>query len=346
MFKRHKEPSIFSEKTHLNIGILGSGSFGTALAITFASKNNITLWGNDPEIIKEINEQRTNRRYLENVKIPNNIKATLSIEEAVKDAHIVIFAVPSQANREVALLAKPFIRKQTILISAAKGLEKNTELRMSQVLHQVLPSNPVVALAGPSHAEELSMGIPTTVVAASRNIEHAKKVQEVLVTPTFRVYTLKDVIGVELGSVLKNIIAIAAGVSDGLGLGSNSNAALITRGLVEIIRFGKKMGANQETFLGLSGLGDLVVTCTSPLSRNWTLGNKIGKGKSLEQALSEMSMVCEGVKATEVVYTIAKKKHIDMPITTQVYQLLFENKDPKQAVRDLMTRDIKSEKFY
>ncbi|HCL57597.1 MAG TPA: NAD(P)H-dependent glycerol-3-phosphate dehydrogenase [Spirochaetia bacterium] len=337
---------IFFKKTGLKIAVLGSGSFGTALASTFAPKNNVYLWGNDPDIIEEMIEFKTNKKYLKEVVLPDNLKATIDIEKALDKADIIIFAVPSQATREVAVKSKEFIKRNSIIVTVAKGLEEGTALRMSQVLHMVLPSNPVVVLAGPSHAEELSLQVPTTVVAASRKEKYAKRVQETLVTPFFRIYTSKDVIGVELGGVLKNIIAIASGITDGLGLGSNTRAALITRGLVEMIRFSKKLGANQETFLGLSGLGDLIVTCTSPLSRNWTLGNKIGKGKSMEQALSEMTMVCEGVKAALVVHDISIKKGIEMPITTQIYKVLFEKKDPKKALADLMTRTIKSEKFY
>jgi glycerol-3-phosphate dehydrogenase (NAD(P)+) len=309
---------IFFKKNNMKIGILGSGSFGTALAITLSQRNQVTLWGNDPETAEEILTHRTNKKFLKDATIPENVQVTLDISKLIKNSDLIIFAVPSHATREVAVKAKKYLQRKTILVSVAKGLEEATELRMSQVLHQILPANPIVVLSGPSHAEELANGIPTNVVAASRKDKHARRVQETLVSPTFRIYTSRDVVGVELGGVLKNIIALAAGINDGLNFGSNSKAALITRGLVEIIRFGRRMGASKETFLGLSGMGDLIVTCTSSFSRNWTLGNKIGKGKNLEEAISEMSMVCEGVKATRVVSGIARKKRIDMITKTGI----------------------------
>lgn len=333
-------------KNNLKIGVLGSGSFGTALAITFSERNQVTLWGHNPSVIDVIKSDRSNPKYLKEITIPEKIEVTINLDEAVKNTDILVFAVPSQATREVATKVRKHIKRSTIVVSVAKGLEEGTGLRMSQVLHQVLPGNPIVVLSGPSHAEELGRKVPTNVVAASRKDKYARKVQESLLAPYFRIYTSKDVVGVELGGVLKNIIALAAGINDGLGFGSNSKAALITRGLLEISRFGKRMGAKNETFLGLSGLGDLIVTGTSHFSRNWTLGNKIGSGKNLEQALSEMSMVVEGVKATRIVWEISKHKRIVMPITQAVYQILFEGKNPKEAVYELMSRSIKSEKPY
>lgn len=337
---------IFFKKTNQKITILGSGSFGTALAVTFAEKNQVFLWGNDPAQIEDIQENRENSAFLPGVTVPDSVEVTLDIETALKNADMVVFAVPSQAMREVALTSKPFIRSKMMLINVAKGLEESTGLRMSKVLGQVFPLNAIAVLSGPSHAEELGRGIPTTVVAAATKEKYAKRIQETLVTPKFRIYTSKDIIGVELGGVLKNIIAIAAGINDGLGYGDNSRAALITRGLVEISRFGKKMGAKFETFLGLSGIGDLVVTATSSLSRNYTFGKKIGQGKKYEEAVAEMRMVCEGIKAALVVHDLSRKKHVEMPIAREVYKVLFEKKDPRLAVRDLMTRSIKSEKMY
>lgn len=337
---------IFHKKNNWKIAVLGSGSFGTALALTFAQRNQIALWGNEPEIVKEINEKRTNSRYTADAVIPERVHATESLEEALENADFVVFAVPSQATRDVAHRVKPFLKRRSILISVAKGLEEGTGLRMSQVIHAALPANPIVVLSGPSHAEELAKGIPTTAVVASRKEKYARWTQEALVTPLFRIYTSKDVAGMELGGVLKNIIALAAGINDGLNLGANSKAALITRGLVEIIRFGKKMGARPDTFLGLSGLGDLIVTCTSSFSRNWNVGYGIGQGKKLDEVLMGMTQVAEGVKATRVVYEVAKKKGIEMPITGQIYQVLFENKDPRQVVKELMTRTIRSEQLY
>jgi len=334
---------MFFNKSKNKIAVLGAGSFGSALAIALSEKSDVVLWGNNPEIIKEINTQRTNKFYLENAIFPKNITATIDIE-MIKEVNTVIFAVPSSATREVAIKAKQFINKKAIVVSAAKGLEETTGFRMSQVLSSIL-SNPVVVISGPSHAEELAVGVPTSVVAASEKIKYAEIIQKEFSSKILRIYSAKDVIGVELGGVLKNIIAIAAGINRGLGLGVNSQSALITRGLVEIVRFGTAMKAKKETFLGLSGIGDLIVTATSDLSRNWRLGYKIGKGKSLEEALSEMKMVCEGVKTTQVVYPIALKKRIEMPITEQIYKVLFERKDPKQAVKDLMTRSLKEERI-
>jgi len=334
---------MFFNKSKNKIAVLGAGSFGSALAIALSEKSDVVLWGNNPEIMKEINTQRTNKFYLENAIFPKNITATIDIE-MIKEVNTVIFAVPSSATREVAIKAKQFINKKAIVVSAAKGLEETTGFRMSQVLSSIL-SNPVVVISGPSHAEELAVGVPTSVVAASEKIKYAEIIQKEFSSKILRIYSAKDVIGVELGGVLKNIIAIAAGINRGLGLGVNSQSALITRGLVEIVRFGTAMKAKKETFLGLSGIGDLIVTATSDLSRNWRLGYKIGKGKSLEEALSEMKMVCEGVKTTQVVYPIALKKRIEMPITEQIYKVLFERKDPKQAVKDLMTRSLKEERI-
>lgn len=337
---------IFEKKTGLQIAVLGAGSFGTALASTFASKNSVVIWGNVQSVVDEINEKHTNSYYFENLKIPETIKATTNLEEAIDGSDIIVFAVPSQATREVAEKCRNLIQKNMILVSVAKGLEEKTGKRMSEILHETLTGIPIAVLSGPSLADELARKVPTTVVAVSDNEDVAKEVQEALVTPFFRIYTSTDMIGVELGGVLKNIIAIAAGINNGLGFGSNSKAALITRGMVEMIRFGKALGAEEETFLGLSGIGDLIVTCTSDLSRNWNCGFRIGKGQTLEQALKETKTVCEGVKATLVVQQIAKEKGIDMPITNAVYQVLFENKNPLEAVRELMTRDIRSEKMY
>jgi glycerol-3-phosphate dehydrogenase (NAD(P)+) len=335
---------MYKKNEHL-ICVLGSGSFGSAIAVTIASRNDVLIWTNQEEVYKEISEKRTNENFVKGVKIPANVKVFLDLEQALKNSDIVLFTVPSQATREVALRAKPYIDKNVILVSLAKGLEQKTEQRMSEVLREIYPDNPIVVLSGPSLAQEVAMGIPTTIVAASTDLEAAEYIQESLVTPTFRIYTTEDVIGVEMGGMLKNIIALASGINDGLGFGANSRAALINRGLAEMIRFGKAMNAKSETFLGLSGLGDLIVTCNSTLSRNFSLGFKIGRGLSLKEALAEMTHVCEGVYATEIVYNMAIKKDIEMPITNEVYNILFCGKNAKQAVKDLMTRSIKPEKI-
>lgn len=331
-------------KANLKIAILGGGSWGTALSILLEKKGyNIYLWEKFQENVEDLNRYRENKKFLPGVIIPPRINITSDLEKAIFDASPIIITVPSHAVRDVVVcLAKLIKRKDVLIVSAVKGIERESLLRMSEVIGCFL-SNPVVVLSGPSHAEEVSRDIPTTVVV-SGNDERAKNfVQNIFMGKTFRVYTNRDMIGVELGGALKNIIAIATGISDGLGFGDNTKAAIMTRGLREITRLGITMGAEPQTFSGLAGIGDLVVTCTSRYSRNRALGEMIGEGKTLNEALKCMVMVAEGVFTTIAAKELAEKAGVELPITNQVYEVLFKAKDPKLAVNELMERRAKRE---
>lgn len=320
--------------------VLGTGSWGSALGLTLAKKGyEVSMWTLNEEQAKRINKTKENIDYLPGVLFPNNMTVTTSLEEAVLNSIIIVLAVPSQAIRSVCNQIKPFIKDEQIIVDVAKGLEKGTGLRLSEVVEEELPNNPYVTLSGPSHAEEVARDIPTTVVVASTNLEVARRVQDIFMGPKFRVYTNPDIVGVELGGALKNIIAFGAGICDGLGLGDNSKAALMTRGIREISRLGVAMGADASTFSGLSGIGDLIVTCTSMHSRNRRAGILIGQGKSLEETLEEVKMVVEGITATEVAYEVSKKLNVDMPITSSIYSILHSNLNPNEVVIDLMMRN-------
>ena len=320
--------------------VLGAGSWGSALALVLAKKGyEVIMWTLSKEQADKINKTKENVDYLPGILLPNNISVTTNIEEAVKDSKIIVLAVPSQAIRIVSSQIKSFIKDEQILVDVAKGLEKGSGLRLSEVCKQELPNNPYVALSGPSHAEEVAKDIPTTVVVASKDLEVAQIVQDIFMSPKFRVYTNPDIVGVELGGALKNIIAFGAGICDGLGLGDNSKAALMTRGIREISRLGEAMGANASTFTGLSGIGDLIVTCTSMHSRNRRAGILIGQGKSLDETLKEIKMVVEGITATEVAYEVAKKLNVDMPITNAIYSVLYKGLNANEVVTELMTRN-------
>ncbi|HSQ88032.1 NAD(P)H-dependent glycerol-3-phosphate dehydrogenase [Romboutsia sp.] len=322
------------------ICVLGAGSWGSALALVLAKKGyEVSMWTLNEEQANKINKTRENIDYLPGVLFPNNIAVTTDIEEAVVDSKIIVLAVPSQAIRSVSKQIKPFVKEKQILVDVAKGLEKGTGLRLSEVCEQELPNNPYATLSGPSHAEEVAKDIPTTVVVASQNLEIAQIVQDIFMSPKFRVYTNPDIVGVELGGALKNIIAFGAGICDGLGYGDNAKAALMTRGITEIGRLGAAMGANVSTFAGLSGIGDLIVTCTSMHSRNRRAGILIGQGKNLEETLKEVKMVVEGITATEVAYEVAKKLNIDMPITNAIYSVLHNGSNPNEVVIELMMRN-------
>ena len=324
--------------------VIGAGSWGSALALSL-SKNGykVDMWSRDEEQVKQINEKRENPNFLPGVIFPDSIRLSTDVESVIKDSKIIVLAVPSQAVRSVSKQIKPFVKKEQIIVDVAKGLEKGTGLRLSEVVKQELPDNRYVVLSGPSHAEEVSRYMPTTIVSSSESLEAAEIVQEAFMSPTLRVYTNPDVIGVELGGALKNIIAFAAGVCDGLGYGDNTKAALMTRGITEIGRLGIAMGADVRTFTGLAGIGDLIVTCTSMHSRNRRAGILIGQGKSLEETLAEVKMVVEGIVATEVAYEVGKKLNIELPITSAIYSVLYEGKDAKEAVNNLMTRSKKNE---
>ncbi|MGL5314882.1 MAG: NAD(P)H-dependent glycerol-3-phosphate dehydrogenase [Peptostreptococcaceae bacterium] len=322
------------------ICVLGAGSWGSALSLVLAKKGyDVSLWTLNEEQADKMNKTKENIDYLPGVLFPNNIKVTTNLEESVKSSKIVLLAVPSQAIRSVCKQIKPFLTDEQILVDVAKGLEKGTGLRLSEVCKEELPNNPYVTLSGPSHAEEVAKDIPTTVVVASEDLDVAQTVQDVFMSPKFRVYTNPDIVGVELGGALKNIIAFGAGICDGLGLGDNAKAALMTRGIREIGRLGAAMGADASTFAGLSGIGDLIVTCTSMHSRNRRAGILIGQGKSLEETLKEVKMVVEGITATEVAYSVAKELNVDMPITNAIYSVLHDGANANEVVIELMMRN-------
>lgn len=331
----------------MKVAVLGSGSWGTTLALTLQDNgHSVCCWTIEDSTIQNVNEKRENSRYLPGVPIPQAVRFTKDLPEAVHDAGMFVCAVPSQVTRKVIPeVIKVLNRGKQIWVPVSKGIENDTYLRVSQVIHQVgsVPDENIVALSGPSHAEEVSRHIPTVVVAASTRLESARLVQDAFMNHYFRVYASEDIVGVELGGALKNIIALAAGICDGAGYGDNTKAALITRGLVEINRLGVEMGARSDTFAGLSGMGDLVVTCMSRHSRNRYVGEQIGRGRSLDDILGEMVMVAEGVKTTLSAYEIAQARNVEMPITEQVYLTLFENKKPEDALHDLMTRASKIE---
>lgn len=329
----------------MKVGILGGGSWGTTLAILLYEKGlSVKIWEFSDEQVEIISKKRENIKFLPGIFIPQEIEITSCLEDVVKDSKVIVIAIPSQVVREVVKRLPPMITPDVVIVSGVKGLEISTMKRISEVIGEYLPQETKVGvISGPSHAEEVSRKIPTAIVAAAQDEKIAKFIQDIFLTPSLRVYTNTDLVGVELGGALKNIIAIAAGISDGLELGDNTKAALITRGLVEIIQIGRILGAREPTFLGLSGLGDLVVTCTSGYSRNRYLGEMIGKGSSLQEVLSSMVMVAEGVSTTKATKELAKKVNIELPITNEVYKVLFESKSPKQAVSDLMLRSAKAE---
>ncbi|WP_128894456.1 NAD(P)H-dependent glycerol-3-phosphate dehydrogenase [Longirhabdus pacifica] len=323
------------------VAVIVAGSWGTALASVLAeNEHEVIMWSRDEQQVDEMNIHHSNEKYLPGVKLSSRITATASMEEAMLHTEAVVLASPSHAMRQVVSQMKPYYKHGVPVIHVTKGFEPKTLLRMSEVIEDELQlqDNDVVVLSGPSHAEEVIQKCPTTVVVASNCKENAEKAQDLFINSHFRVYTNPDVVGVELGGALKNIIALGAGLSDGLNFGDNAKAALLTRGLAEIARLGMTMGGDSLTFAGLSGIGDLIVTCTSKHSRNWRAGYMIGQGKPLDEVLEHMGMVVEGIKTTEATYQIASNLDIEMPITTQLFQVLFQNKAPKLAVEDLMGR--------
>ena len=331
-----------------NIAVLGAGSWGTALAISLATSGHaVTLWARRSEAAVAMARHRHNPSYLPDVVIPESVSITADLEEAATEAVVWVMATPSHAERALAERLAPFATETLIVVSVAKGIENETLLTTTQVLGDVLtpplPSEHIGVLYGPSHAEELAAGLPTTIVAAAPSQEVAEQIQTIFMTPRLRVYVNDDVIGVEIGGSVKNVMAIAAGIGDGIGYGDNAKAAIITRGMAEIQRLGVAMGARPATFAGLAGIGDLVVTCTSRHSRNRYLGEQIGQGKSLAEVQSEMQMVAEGVRTTASVRALARRYHIEMPITEAVYAILFDGKKPADAVHELMTRSAKHE---
>ncbi|MFZ3102391.1 MAG: NAD(P)H-dependent glycerol-3-phosphate dehydrogenase [Desulfitobacteriaceae bacterium] len=323
------------------IAVYGAGSWGTALAVLMSKVGHeVALIGRNSEEMEAMKCSRENVRYLPSIALPVNLEITTDL--ASLSAETVIFSIPSHGVREVARLAKPYLQQDTIIVNTAKGLEEGTQLRLSQVIAEELPGLPIAVLSGPSHAEEVGQAMPTTVVVASE-LPIAEKIQGLMMTPEFRIYTNPDVIGVELGGALKNVIALCTGIAEGLGFGDNTKAALMTRGLAEIARLGVALGGNPLTFAGLSGVGDLIVTCTSLHSRNRRAGVALGQGKLLEQVLKDVGMVVEGVKTTKVAYELGRTQGISMPIVEQAYAVLFEGKDPKAAVFELMGRGKRHE---
>lgn len=328
----------------MKIGVLGDGGWGTALAILLSKKGyKVGLWGAFPDYIAFLKRKRENVKFLPKTRIPDEISISSDLGEVIFDADLVLLAVPSHFMRQVVRRLKEFEMADPIVLSVAKGIENETLMRMSKVIAEEINPPKLAVLSGPSHAEEVALGIPTTVVASSSEEWVANDVQEIFMSERFRVYTSPDVIGVELGGALKNIIAIAAGISDGLGFGANTKAALLTRGMVEITRLGVKMGSDPATFKGLSGIGDLITTCISPYGRNRMVGELIARGKRLNQILSEMEMVAEGIRTTKSAWALAQKHQVDMPITREIYLVLYQEKDPRRAVSDLMMREPKPE---
>ncbi|WP_336991909.1 NAD(P)H-dependent glycerol-3-phosphate dehydrogenase [Bacillus toyonensis] len=329
------------------VTVLGAGSWGTALSIVLADNGyKVRLWGNKIEQIQEINEKHTNEMYLPGVYLSEKIKGYESLTDAMEETDTVLLVVPTKAIRIVMQEVKRRAKRPITFVHASKGIEPQSFKRISEIIEEEMPKElieSIVVLSGPSHAEEVSKRLPTTITAASSYLEGAEKVQEMFMNTNFRVYTNRDIIGVELGGALKNIIALGAGISDGLGYGDNARAALIARGLTEITRLGYMMGANPLTFTGLTGVGDLIVTCTSIHSRNWKAGNLLGKGYKLEEVLKNMGMVVEGVRTAEAAYQIAKKMNIEMPITNAIYNVLFNGRDAKEEVDKLMGRTGKGE---
>lgn len=330
-----------------NVVVLGAGSWGTALAIVLTENgHNTLLWTLHEEQAKEINEQHTNKRYLPNTVLPESLKVTSDLEVAAKHGSTIVMAIPTKGVREVCGNISNYLSEKTLFVHVSKGIEPDSLMRISELMKESLAENTVsdiVVLSGPSHAEEVVLQHPTTVTAACKNLKAAEKVQNLFMNQYFRVYTNEDVVGVEIGGALKNVIALAAGMTDGLNFGDNAKAALITRGLAEISRLGVKMGGNPFTFAGLTGMGDLIVTCTSVHSRNWRAGNMLGKGMKLEQVLEEMGMVVEGVRTTKAAYQLSQKYDVSMPITSALYDVLFKNMEPKALVESLMLRTKKSE---
>lgn len=328
------------------ITIIGAGSWGTALAKLLADKGEkVSVWGHRPELIADVNRLRENSLYLPGVKL-GNIEFTADLVKAVTGSYMLVMVVPSHVFREVFQKITPLLKKGTYILSATKGIENNTLMTMTEVMKDVLPIDSgmfIGVLSGPSFAKEVAGGIPTAVTVAATDKKIAQVFQEAFFTELFRVYTSDDVVGLELGGPLKNIVAIAAGICDGLGYGTNTRAALITRGLAEITRIGVKMGANPLTFSGLAGLGDLVLTCTGDLSRNRQVGLMLGNGKRLNDILAEMKMVAEGVKTTRSAWRLAQKNGVDMPILEQIYKVLYEDKPCSEAVKSLLSRDQKEE---
>ena len=330
-----------------NIAVIGAGSWGTTLANLLAQKGYpVTLWCFEEDLAARMQQSHINDLYLPDIKLSKNLQTTSDLTAAVTEKQLLLFVTPSQVTRRVLEQTLPNLAPHALVVSASKGIENESLLLLSQVFEELLPQSmhrQLGFLSGPSFAKEVSSGMPTAVVAAAQELCVAEEIQKIFSTEVFRVYTHNDIIGVELGGAMKNVIALAAGVSDGLGFGHNTRAALITRGLAEMTRMGIKLGGAAETFSGLAGMGDLVLTCTGDLSRNRSVGIELGRGRSLDEILSGMQMVAEGVKTTLSAYQLAEKLGVEVPIIEQMYLILYQNKSPRQAVSDLMLRDLRAE---
>lgn len=325
-------------------GIMGAGSWGIALALLLHKNGHeVTVWSISTEEVEMLTTKREHESKLPGVKLPDNMKFTSDLELAVKDKDFIVLAVPSPFTRSTARSMKPYVAEGQIIVDVAKGIEEDTLMTLSQQIEEEIPQADVAVLSGPSHAEEVGRGLPTIVVIGAKTETTAKYLQQMFMNEVFRVYTSPDVLGMELGGSLKNVIALAAGIADGLGYGDNTKAALITRGIAEIARLGVKMGGAIESFSGLTGIGDLIVTCASQHSRNRKAGYLMGKGMSMQEAMDEVKMVVEGVYSTKAAVKLGKEYNVPLPIIEAVNEVLFENKNPREAVNDLMLRDSKAE---
>ncbi|MEJ2182522.1 MAG: NAD(P)-dependent glycerol-3-phosphate dehydrogenase [Nitrospirota bacterium] len=325
------------------IAVLGAGSWGSTLAKLLAEKDyDVSLWVHEEDLAREISQTGVNSVFLPGVELPRSLKASADFERVLRGSRYVVSVVPTQFVRSVMRVARPHIERNAVVVSASKGIENKTFQTVTSIVHE-MTGLPAAALSGPSFASEVVRRLPTAVTLACRDRNVGLLLQELFTTDYFRVYTHHDVIGTELGGALKNVMAVAAGISEGLGLGSNARAALITRGLMEMTRLGVCMGAEEKTFFGLSGLGDLVLTCTSTQSRNYTVGRRLGQGEKLKEILASMTAVAEGVSTTRAAHALATKKRVEMPIVEQVHAVLYEEKDPREAVTALMTRLPKAE---
>ena len=328
------------------VSVIGAGSWGTALAILLEKNGHeVTLWSHREEEVKELAKSREHKSKLPGVQIPERIGMTGNLESALQAKDVLVFAVPSVAVRSTAKKVAPYVKKGQLIVNVAKGIEETTLMTLTDIIEEEIPGAKGCVLSGPSHAEEVSRGLPTTCVVGAKDKETAEFLQNVFMSPVFRVYISPDILGIELGGALKNVIALAAGTADGLGYGDNTKAALITRGITEIARLGIAMGAKADTFYGLSGIGDLIVTCASKHSRNRKAGYLMGQGRSMQQAMDEVNMVVEGVYSAKAGLALSQKYKVEMPIIEQVNKVLFEGKAPAAAVKELMVRDKKIESW-